>query len=101
MDLIAILQLPHTIAFGLIVLELPLKIRSIRIRPLPLQELILIPLANILHPRGCKHIRSMSMLLPIFPLTRIDILVDIDVHAFTLLSALDPLSIVLALVAVD
>lgn len=69
MHLVSILQLPHPLSFGFIVLEFALEVGSIRIGPFAFKELILIPLTNVLHTGGREYICSMTMLFAILPLS--------------------------------
>lgn len=80
---IAVSQHPSSSSLGLVVLEVSLKIRSIRVCPFSRQKPVLHPLSNVLHAGGIEHIGPLAMLLSIQPVAREDVLVGVDEHAFS------------------
>lgn len=94
-------QHPSTASLGLVVLEVSFEVGAVGVGPFARKESIFHPLSDIFHSRCIEDVSAMSVLLAVEPVPRKDVLVGVDIHPFTFLSAFHPLAIVLALISID
>lgn len=100
-DLVSVVKVPDSVAFRLVALKFTLEISSVWISPLAFQELVLIPLTNVLHSGCRKYISSSSVLFTVQPVSWKDIFVGVNVHPLSVFFPSNPLAIVLTFVRVN
>lgn len=100
-DCVSVGQHPATSSPRFVVVELALEVAAVGVGPATRHEAVLNPVAYVLHAGGTENVGPLSVLFAVRPLSRVDVLVGVDKHALALLLALVPLSVVLALVAVN
>ena len=101
MDCVSIGQLPHSLAFWFVVLELALEVATIWVRPSTFTKPVLHPFSNIFHASGIEDVGSLSMFFAIEPVSTVNVLVGVNEHSFTLFFTIIPLAVILALVSIN
>ena len=100
-DLVSVLKVPDSVAFGLVALKFPLEISSVWISPLALQEFVLVPLTDVFHSCCRKYISPSSVLFTIQPVSWEHIFVGVNVHSLAVFFSSDPLAIVFTFIGVN
>jgi len=93
--------LPFAFALWLVVVKLACELGAVGIFPLSLRNLAIIPFSYEFHSCLEEYICTLSMLLTIFPVSRVDILVNIGHDSFTVSEVIFPVTVVCALSYID
>jgi len=93
--------MPAALSLRLIIVEVSFEIGAVVVQPLAIDHLTVLEGANVLHARLLEDVGTCSVLLPLFPLTRVDVLVLVDHDALAMAFTVFPVPVILAYACVD
>ena len=93
-DNVAVLEMPLTVTFWLIIVEVALEVCLIWIDPLAGDELSIFEGAHILHASVLEDVGALAVLFTILPLARVDVLILVNHNSLTMSVAFFPVTIV-------
>ena len=95
-DLVAISKVPQTNTLRLVVSEVALEAATIWVDPFTRDKLTILESSDVLLARLEVNVSSLSVLLSVCPVSRVDVLVGVCHHALSVSLTFHPVAVVLA-----
>ena len=94
-DFVAVGEVPAASSLRLVKSELTLEVGAIRVEPLSSDQLTVFEFSNIFFTRLEENVRALSVFLSVFPVTRVDIFIQVGHYTFSAPLSVLPVAVVL------